>query len=247
MKGKSKESTILNGVHLAFLARKTKAEKKLVEDLSNAGCNVSHETDLKDLLFAVSKSPANALFIDLSYCKSFQDEIDRKVSMIDALGDEIIVMANQKEITEAANWAQKFKGYCLATPAEAAEALVLLERVMDAGLMKRRLSRYETTDSSLEQFGSFIVKSPEMRDAIRLARILTDRDDCILLSGGIGVGKERLARTIHEQGRRKHAPFYSINCRSFSGDELSLELFGSGKDSSQTGGLLEQANGGAVF
>ncbi|MDP8245911.1 MAG: sigma 54-interacting transcriptional regulator [Candidatus Hinthialibacter antarcticus] len=251
MKGKPKASTVLNGVHIAFLARRTKAEKQLVENLTQAGCKVSHETDLKDLLFVVSQAPADALFIDLSYCQSFQDEKDRKVTMIDSLGDEMIVMSNQSDISDAARWARVFKGYCLATPADAAEAVILLERVMDAGLLKRRLSRYETMDSSLEQFGSFIVKSPEMRDVIRLARILTDRDDCILFSGGVGVGKERLARTIHENSKRKHGPFYSINCRSFSGEELALELFGqadTGKGSTdKTGSLLEQASGGSLF
>lgn len=248
---KSKASTALHGVHIAFLARRTKAEKQLVEDLTQAGCKVTHETDLKDLMFAVSQAPANVLFIDLSYCRNFQDEKNRKVSMLDALGNEIIVLSSQSDISEAARWAGAFKGYCLAMPAESAEAEILLERVMDAGLLKRRLSRYETSDSSHEQFGSFIVKSPEMRDVIRLARILTDRDDSILFSGSVGVGKERLARTIHEYGKRKHGPFYSINCRSFSGEELGLELFGQADASKgsvdKAGSLIEQANGGSLF
>ncbi len=252
MSGKRKTESSLKGVQIALLGRRTKPVKQLAESLLEAGCKVAHETDLKDLMFMLSQSPATALFIDLSFCQNYQDEKDRKVTMLEALGDEIIVLANQNDITEAARWARNFNGYCLATPADPAEAVILLERVMEADLLKRRLSRFETSDSSLEQFGSIIVKSPEMRDAIRLARILADRDDSILFAGSVGVGKERLARTIHENSARKHGPFYSVNCRSFSGDELGYELFGKPdlrKSSAQKKSrcLVEQANGGAIF
>jgi DNA-binding NtrC family response regulator len=74
----------------------------------------------------------------------------------------------------------------------------------------------------------------------------------VLLLGETGVGKERLAETVHRRSGRLQKPFLRINCAALPDSLLESELFGHEKGAftgaSQTrAGLLETADGGTVF
>jgi transcriptional regulator with PAS, ATPase and Fis domain len=73
----------------------------------------------------------------------------------------------------------------------------------------------------------------------------------ILLEGESGVGKELVARQIHELGRRRNGPFVAINCAALVETLLEAELFGI-EDRTATGvrgrrGKFEAADGGTLF
>ena len=73
-----------------------------------------------------------------------------------------------------------------------------------------------------------------------------------LITGETGVGKEGIARYIHESGPRRDQPFIAINCGRFSAELLQSELFGheTGAFTSairQRRGAFEVANGGVLF
>lgn len=72
------------------------------------------------------------------------------------------------------------------------------------------------------------------------------------ITGETGVGKEGVARYIHESGPRRDQPFVAINCGRFSAELLQSELFGheAGAFTSaihQRQGAFEVANGGTLF
>jgi transcriptional regulator with PAS, ATPase and Fis domain len=77
-------------------------------------------------------------------------------------------------------------------------------------------------------------------------------DAKVLITGESGVGKDIVARLIHERGWRQQSPFVTINCAGVPDSLLESELFGHVRGSF-TGayrdkrGWLEQARGGTIF
>ncbi|EKO3578145.1 cyclic-di-GMP-binding transcriptional regulator VpsR [Vibrio metschnikovii] len=71
-------------------------------------------------------------------------------------------------------------------------------------------------------------------------------DVSILISGENGVGKERVARAIHNTSSRAHQPFISVNCRAIPEHQLEAELFGIGHPDSIPP-LLAKAHQGTLL
>jgi transcriptional regulator with PAS, ATPase and Fis domain len=77
-------------------------------------------------------------------------------------------------------------------------------------------------------------------------------DAKVLLTGESGVGKEVVARLIHQQSRRRNVKLVALNCAAVPDSLLESELFGHVRGSF-TGayrdkpGLLELANSGTIF
>src|SRR5437764_2551826 len=73
----------------------------------------------------------------------------------------------------------------------------------------------------------------------------------VLLEGESGVGKELVARQIHESSRRRHGPFVAVNCAALVETLVEAELFGI-EEQTATGvrgrrGKFEHADGGTLF
>jgi len=92
-------------------------------------------------------------------------------------------------------------------------------------------------------------------DVMRALRATIDRvaatDFTVLVEGESGVGKELVARQIHESSQRRNGPFVAINCAALVETLLEAELFGI-EERTATGvrgrrGKFEAADGGTLF
>ncbi len=77
-------------------------------------------------------------------------------------------------------------------------------------------------------------------------------DARVLITGANGVGKELVARRLHELSNRSSGPMVEVNCAAIPSELIESELFGHEKGSftsaiKQRIGKFEQANGGTLF
>jgi two-component system response regulator AtoC len=95
-------------------------------------------------------------------------------------------------------------------------------------------------------------ESPEMNTIASVIDNVSDSDVTVLIRGESGVGKELVARAIHQRSPRLNAPFVKVNCAALPDELLESELFGHEKGAF-TGaattriGKFEQAHSGTIF
>ncbi|CAK7007993.1 MAG: sigma-54 dependent transcriptional regulator [Petrimonas sp.] len=102
-----------------------------------------------------------------------------------------------------------------------------------------------------QRFGIIGVSS-ELDRAIDIALQVAPTDLSVLITGESGVGKENFPQIIHQYSRRKHGPYFAINCGSIPEGTIDSELFGHEKGSftgatATRKGYFEVANGGTLF
>jgi two-component system, NtrC family, response regulator AtoC len=94
--------------------------------------------------------------------------------------------------------------------------------------------------------------SPEMKSIASVIEQVSDSDVTVLIRGESGVGKELVARAIHQRSPRRDRPFVKVNCAALPAELLESELFGHEKGAF-TGaattrvGKFEQADTGTIF
>ena len=94
--------------------------------------------------------------------------------------------------------------------------------------------------------------SEAMRHVALIIDQVADSDVTVLIRGESGVGKELVARAIHQRSTRKARPFVKVNCAALPAELLESELFGHEKGAF-TGaattriGKFEQAHSGTIF
>jgi len=97
-----------------------------------------------------------------------------------------------------------------------------------------------------------ISADPAMKAVIGLADQVARSEASILVTGESGVGKEVMARYLHENSRRKDKPFISVNCAAIPDNLLESELFGHEKGAftgavARRIGKFEEADGGTLL
>ena len=80
--------------------------------------------------------------------------------------------------------------------------------------------------SGTAAFGGIVARSPAMQRIFALIENLRESDTTVLLTGESGVGKEVVARAIHEHSPRRGRPFVAVNCGALPGELLESEMFG---------------------
>src|SRR3954465_14484168 len=97
-----------------------------------------------------------------------------------------------------------------------------------------------------------VVRDPAMQAVITLADQGAASHASILITGESGVGKEVVARYVHQKSRRANRPFISVNCAAIPENLLESELFGHEKGAftgavARRIGKFEEANGGTLL
>ncbi len=134
-------------------------------------------------------------------------------------------------------------------PFEEEEFEATLEKVLES---KRLEEERDRLLAQLDADPTQLWRSAPMQKINGVIDQVADTDVTVLIQGESGVGKEIVARTLHQRSRRAARPFIKVNCASLPEPLLESELFGYEKGAftgamSRRPGRFEMADTGTIF
>ncbi|TGE33581.1 sigma 54-interacting transcriptional regulator [Desulfosporosinus sp. Sb-LF] len=119
-----------------------------------------------------------------------------------------------------------------------------------ADYLKEQLEQSEQLPLS---FKEYVGQNSRLKETLLLAAKVARTNSTVLILGESGVGKEVLARAVHNSSRRTDKPLIKVNCAAIPEDLIESELFGY-EDGAFTGakkggklGKFELAHSGTIF
>jgi DNA-binding NtrC family response regulator len=130
--------------------------------------------------------------------------------------------------------------------------ITVIEKAIDVRDLRDENQRLRAALDDRYQFDNIIGRSAAMREIFQTVERVAPTRATVLLCGESGVGKDMIARAIHQHSPRKDRPFVKINCTALPENLMESELFGYEKGAF-TGanmtkpGKFEQGDTGTIF
>lgn len=197
----------------------------LAERLSLAGFQVSAYASAQAALKSVRDGFEGVVVTDLRMPGIDGRQLARRLAETDP-DLPVIIMTGHGDVAEAVEAIQS-GAYDFLTKPFAPERLIdTLRRALEKRALvldNRRLAHAaETSDDALPLMGD----SPAVRRLRAVIAQLADAQVDVLIEGETGVGKEAVARSIHNSGRRRLRPFVAVSGGALSEAEAPGLLFG---------------------
>lgn len=222
--------------------------KTLSEILSFEGYKIDEASDGEEGLKKFKEKTYDVVLCDIKMPRLDGIEFLQKAG--ESNPDVPIIMISGHGNIETAVEAVKKGAYdYISKPPDLNRLLITIRNAMDKSslvtetkVLKRKVSRVQ------EMIGaSMPIK--KIKDTIEK---VAPTDARILITGENGVGKELVARWVHEKSNRAGGPMIEVNCAAIPSELIESELFGHEKGSftsaiKQRIGKFESANGGTLF
>ncbi len=129
---------------------------------------------------------------------------------------------------------------------------VSVQNALRLSELDRELQALRTGQPLSGAFTEMIGHDTGLRTTVKLAQRGAASDITILVTGESGVGKEVLARAIHEESARSGKPFVAVNCGAIPSELVESTLFGHKKGAftgaiADSPGKFREADGGTLF
>ncbi len=226
---------------------------------------IDDERDIRELLTitlgrmglmvetASNVAEAKQRLADTRYALCFTD-----MRLPDGSGQEIIELIASKYPETPVAMITAYGNVDAAVNALKAGAFDFVSKPVDINMLRRlvqtamRLAEEKKTEPPSAVAAKMLGDSTAIQELrITIAKLARSQAP-VYISGESGVGKELVARLIHEQGPRASSPFVPVNCGAIPSELMESEFFGH-KKGSFTGaqvdkdGLFQTANGGTLF
>jgi DNA-binding NtrC family response regulator len=222
--------------------------KTLSEILSYEGYKIEEASDGEEGLRKFKEKTFDVVLCDIKMPKL--DGIEFLDKAREANPDVPVIMISGHGTIETAVEAVKKGAYdYIAKPPDLNRLLITIRNATDktnlvaeTKVLKRKVSKVE------EMIGE---SGPILRIKETIDKV-APTDARILVTGENGVGKELVARWVHEKSNRATGPLIEVNCAAIPSELIESELFGHEKGSftsavKQRIGKFESAHGGTLF
>ena len=137
-------------------------------------------------------------------------------------------------------------------PFSLAEMRMVVQKELDVSRLREENRSLREALGEKYSHPNIVAGSAKMQEVLALVERVAPTNSTVLLGGESGVGKDLIARVIHEKSRRAAGPFIKINSTAIPENLLESELFGYEKGaftgaSSSKPGKFELADKGTLF
>jgi len=222
--------------------------KALTEILSAEGYKTEEAGDGEEGLKKFKERSYDVVLCDIKMPKLDGIEFLQKATESNA-DVPVIMISGHGNIETAVDAVKKGAFDYISKPPDLNRMLITIRNAMDRSslvtetkVLKRRVNRVQ----------EMIGESNPIKKIKETIEKVAPTDARILITGENGVGKELVARWVHEKSSRASGQLVEVNCAAIPSELIESELFGHEKGSftsaiKQRIGKFEQANSGTLF
>lgn len=222
--------------------------KTLSEILSYEGYKIEEAGDGEEGLKRFSEKTYDVVLCDIKMPKLDGIEFLERSREINA-DVPVIMISGHGNIDTAVEAVKKGAFDYISKPPDLNRLLITLRNALDKQTLVAETKVLKRKVSKVQEMVGESGPIKKIKDTIEK---VAPTDARILITGENGVGKELVARWIHEKSNRNSGPMVEVNCAAIPGELIESELFGHEKGSftsavKQRIGKFETANGGTLF
>jgi len=234
--------------HVLIIDDERAIRKTLSEILSYEGFKVEEAADGEEGWKLFNEKNYDVVLCDIKMPKI--DGLEFLTKATEKNSDIPIIMISGHGTIETAVDAVKKGAYdYVSKPPDLNRLLITIRNAIDRNklsketrVLKRKVNRVQ----------EMIGESEPIKKIKETIEKVAPTDARVLITGENGVGKELVARWIHEKSSRASGALVEVNCAAIPSELIESELFGHEKGSftsaiKQRIGKFEQANGGTLF
>lgn len=222
--------------------------KTLSEILSFEGFVVDEAADGSEALKKIKEGNYDCILCDIKMPKMDGLEVLEQ-TRIEKPDTPFIVISGHGNIETAVEAVKKGAYDFIAKPPDLNRLLITIRNAMDKKSLVTETKQLRKRITRISEMVGTSEAMVRIKDTI--AKV-APTDARVLITGDNGVGKEMVARQLHELSQRANGPLIEVNCAAIPSELIESELFGHEKGSftsaiKQRIGKFEQASGGTLF
>ena len=215
--------------------------------LEDEGHAIRVASNSEEALAAVRARKPSLIVLDIWMQGGGMDGLEM-LDLVKGLDEDlpVVMMSGHGNIETAVSALKRGAYDFIEKPFKSDRLVVVVERALEAATLKRENRRLRLQSMTPTGLIGRSAAAQVLRTTIAKVAPANSR---VLISGAPGVGKELVARQIHEASPRARAEFVAISAAGMTPERLDSELFGEeGHDGRPRKiGLFERAHGGTLY
>lgn len=223
--------------------------------LKRKGFDTSFATSGRKGLEAVKENNYDLVLCDFRLGDLDGKEVLQQIKAIDH-SIPVIILTGYSDVKMAVEVMRLGAYDYITKPLVPEEIIKMINKVLDADATPAPASpsgKADKKDKDIAGDGDIMIgKDKYTLQMYKDIQVVAPTDYSIIIYGESGTGKEVIAKTIHQNSKRKNKPFMAVDCGTISRELAASELFGHVKGSftgafADKVGFFEAANGGTIF
>ena len=200
--------------------------RRLLEiSLGEDGHAVSVAPDAETGLKCLRRDPVDLIVTDLKLPGMNGLEFLQEAKRLNA-SVPVVVMTAYGTVETAVEAMKAGASDFVLKPFSMAEMKLVVGKELDVQRMREENRSLKEALGKRYHFQNIIARSPKMQEVLGIVERVATTNSTVLLGGESGVGKDLIARAIHQNSRRASGPFIKINSTAIPDNLFESELFG---------------------